>query len=61
MTAAHWKASHIVSIAAMAALVMFLVLSAVAGESSSLLSSTTVHPSVAEQTATEVYSADRSS
>lgn len=44
MTSRHWKVSHIVSIAAMAALLSSLVFSTFAGESPPLLSSTTSQP-----------------
>ncbi len=61
MTAGHWKVSHIVSIAAMAALVGFFVFSAFAGESSPLLSSTTAQPSAVAQSADDLQVADRAS
>jgi len=44
MTSRYWKVSHIVSIAAMAALLSSLVFSTFAGESPPLLSSTTSQP-----------------
>ena len=61
MTAGHWKVSHIVSIAAMAALLSFFVFSAFAGESSPLLSSTTTQSSAVAQSAADVATIDRAS
>lgn len=61
MTAVHWKASHILSIAGMAALVVFFVFSAFAVESSPLLSSTTAHSFTREQTVTQATTAARAS
>ena len=61
MTAGHWKVSHIMSIAAMAGLLVFFVFSAVAGESSPLLSSTTAQPSAVAQSVVDVSYADRAS
>ena len=61
MTAGHWKVSHIVSIAAMVALLSFFVFSAFAGESSPLLSSTTTQPSAVAQSAADAATIDRAS
>lgn len=61
MTATHWKASHIFSIVAMAAVLMFFAFTAVAGESAPLLSSTTAQQSHVEQSASEVHVAERAS
>jgi hypothetical protein len=61
MTAKHWKVSHILSLGFMAALLTFFVFSAVAGESSPLLSSTTTHPAAIQQSTADYQSADRAS
>jgi hypothetical protein len=59
MTAGHLKVSHIVSIGFMAALLLFFVFSALAGESSPLLSSTTAQAAAVQQTTGDRETADR--
>ena len=61
MTVGHWKVSHILSVASMAGLLVFFVFSAVAGESSPLLSSTTAQPAALAQTVVDVSYADSAS
>lgn len=61
MTAGHLKVSHIVSIGFMAVLLLFFVFTAVAGESSPLLSTTTAQASAVQQTTGDFETADRAS
>ena len=61
MTFGSWKVSHIASIGFMAAILLFLVFGAGAGESSQLLSSASPHVVSAEQASRDVAAADRDS